>query len=167
MGSTALFIFYSPFTAPSGSQINPSVTITFLRLNKMCPFDAIFYIIFQFIGGTLAVCCNSSRKIWYYSCSNYRIYYCCNHDDNGVIYIGTYNSEKIHSNFFRVFCMYICNYWGSNFWFWNEPRKKFCQCFSGTHLYCFLDIYVHSFCRHVKRCRSVSFCTKKKTITKK
>ncbi len=55
MGLTALFIFYSPFTAPSGSQINPSVTITFLRLNKMCPFDAIFYIIFQFIGGTLAV----------------------------------------------------------------------------------------------------------------
>ena len=55
MGSTALFIFFSPFTAPSGSQINPAVTITFLRLNKMCPFDAMFYIIFQFIGGTIAV----------------------------------------------------------------------------------------------------------------
>jgi aquaporin Z len=55
MGSTALFIFYSPFTAPSGSHINPAVTITFLRLNKMCRYDAIFYIIFQFIGGTLAV----------------------------------------------------------------------------------------------------------------
>src|SRR6266487_6119761 len=55
MGSTALFIFYSPFTAPSGSHINPAVTITFLRLNKMCPWDAMFYIIFQFIGGTLAV----------------------------------------------------------------------------------------------------------------
>jgi len=55
MGSTALFIFYSPFTAPSGSQINPAVTISFLRLNKMCPWDAIFYVIFQFIGGTLAV----------------------------------------------------------------------------------------------------------------
>jgi aquaporin Z len=55
MGSTALFIFYSPFTAPSGSHINPAVTITFLRLNKMCKYDAMFYIIFQFIGGTLAV----------------------------------------------------------------------------------------------------------------
>ena len=55
MGSTALFIFYSPFTAPSGSQINPAVTIVFLRLNKICPFDAMFYIIFQFIGGTIAV----------------------------------------------------------------------------------------------------------------
>ena len=55
MGSTALFIFYCPFTAPSGSHINPAVTITFLRLNKMCRYDALFYIIFQFVGGTLAV----------------------------------------------------------------------------------------------------------------
>jgi aquaporin Z len=55
MGSTALFIFYSPFTAPSGSQINPAVTLSFLRLNKMCPWDAMFFIIFQIIGGTLAV----------------------------------------------------------------------------------------------------------------
>ena len=55
MGSSALFIFYSPFTAPSGSHINPAVTITFLRLNKMCRYDAMFYIIAQFIGGTLAV----------------------------------------------------------------------------------------------------------------
>jgi aquaporin Z len=55
MGLTALFIFYSPWTAPSGSQINPAVTLTFLRLNKMCRFDAMFFIIFQFIGGTLAV----------------------------------------------------------------------------------------------------------------
>jgi aquaporin Z len=55
MGSTALFIFYSPFTAPSGSHINPAVTITFLRLDKMCHWDALFYIIFQFVGGTAAV----------------------------------------------------------------------------------------------------------------
>ena len=55
MGSTALFIFYSPFTSPSGSQINPAVTLTFLRLGKMCHWDAVFYIIAQFIGGTLAV----------------------------------------------------------------------------------------------------------------
>jgi aquaporin Z len=55
MGSTALFIFYAPFTAPSGSHINPAVTITFLRLNKIGGYDAFFYIIFQFAGGTLAV----------------------------------------------------------------------------------------------------------------
>jgi aquaporin Z len=55
MGLTALFIFYSPFTSSSGSQINPAVTLTFLRLNKMCRYDAMFYIIFQFIGATAAV----------------------------------------------------------------------------------------------------------------
>jgi aquaporin Z len=55
MGFTALFIFYSPWTSPSGSQINPAVTITFLRLNKMCRYDAMFFILFQIIGGTVAV----------------------------------------------------------------------------------------------------------------
>lgn len=55
MGITALFIFYSPFTAPSGSQINPAVTLAFLRLDKMCRYDAMFYMIFQVAGGTLAV----------------------------------------------------------------------------------------------------------------
>lgn len=55
MGSTALFIFYSPLTAPSGSQINPAVTLTFLRLDKMCRYDAMFYILFQFLGGVAAV----------------------------------------------------------------------------------------------------------------
>jgi aquaporin Z len=55
MGSTALFIFYSPFTAPSGSHINPAVTIAFFRLKKITKLDAFFYILFQFIGGTIAV----------------------------------------------------------------------------------------------------------------
>lgn len=55
MGLTALFIFYSPFTAPSGAQINPAVTITFLRLKKISGADAFFYILFQFAGGTIAV----------------------------------------------------------------------------------------------------------------
>ena len=55
MGTNALFIFYSPFTAPSGSQINPAVTLTFLRLDKMCRYDALFFVIFQILGGTIAV----------------------------------------------------------------------------------------------------------------
>lgn len=55
MGATALFIFYSPWTAPSGSQINPAVTLTFLRLGMMCRYDAFFFVLFQVIGGTLAV----------------------------------------------------------------------------------------------------------------
>jgi aquaporin Z len=55
MGSTALFIFYSPWTSPSGSHINPAVTLAFLQLGKICPYDAFFYILFQFAGGTAAV----------------------------------------------------------------------------------------------------------------
>lgn len=55
MGATALFIFYSSWTSPSGSQINPAVTLTFLRLDKMCRYDAMFFIIFQIVGGTVAV----------------------------------------------------------------------------------------------------------------
>ncbi len=55
MGLTALFIFYSPWTSPGGSHINPAVTITFLRLHKMCRYDALFFLIFQVIGGTIAV----------------------------------------------------------------------------------------------------------------
>jgi aquaporin Z len=55
MGSTALFIFYSPFTSPSGSQINPAVTLCFLRLKKISKWDAFFYIVFQIFGGTIAV----------------------------------------------------------------------------------------------------------------
>lgn len=55
MGLTALFIFYSPLTSASGSHINPAVTLTFLRLGKMCRYDALFFILFQFTGGTITV----------------------------------------------------------------------------------------------------------------
>lgn len=55
MALTALFIFYSPFTAPSGSHINPAVTLVNLYLKNITLKDAFFYIIFQFVGGTLAV----------------------------------------------------------------------------------------------------------------
>jgi aquaporin Z len=55
MGLTALFIFYSPFTARSGSHINPAVTLTFLRLGNMCRYDALFFVFFQITGGTIAV----------------------------------------------------------------------------------------------------------------
>lgn len=57
MGATALFIFYSRFTSPSGSHINPAVTITFWRLGKSCHWDTLFFILFQITGGTLAVYC--------------------------------------------------------------------------------------------------------------
>jgi len=55
MGLTAIFIFYSSWTAPSGSHINPAVTLAFLRAGRINKYDTIFYILFQFIGGTIAV----------------------------------------------------------------------------------------------------------------
>jgi aquaporin Z len=44
-----------PWGQRSGAHINPSVTLTFLRLGKIAPWDAVFYIIAQFIGGTAGV----------------------------------------------------------------------------------------------------------------
>jgi aquaporin Z len=55
MGVTAIGIIYSPWGKQSGAHINPSVTLTFLRLGKVKSWDAIFYIIAQFIGALLGV----------------------------------------------------------------------------------------------------------------
>jgi len=55
MGLTALFIFYSPVTAPSGAHINPAVTLVYLRLGTISKTDAFFYILFQMAGGIAAV----------------------------------------------------------------------------------------------------------------
>jgi aquaporin Z len=51
MGSTAIGIIYSPWGQQSGAHINPAVTLTFLRLGKIAPADAIGYVIAQFVGG--------------------------------------------------------------------------------------------------------------------
>jgi aquaporin Z len=55
MGLTAIAIIYSPWGKQSGAHFNPSVTLTFLRLGKIAPHDALFYILFQFIGGIAGV----------------------------------------------------------------------------------------------------------------
>jgi aquaporin Z len=55
MGATALCIFYSPWGKQSGAHINPSVTLTFLRLGKIRWWDAIFYIAAQFLGAVSGV----------------------------------------------------------------------------------------------------------------
>ena len=55
MGLTAISIIYSPWGQRSGAHINPAVTLTFLRLGKMARWDALFFIIAQFAGGTLGV----------------------------------------------------------------------------------------------------------------
>jgi aquaporin Z len=55
MGLTAIAIIYSPWGKQSGAHINPVVTFTFFRLGKVKPFDALFYVIAQFVGGLVGV----------------------------------------------------------------------------------------------------------------
>jgi aquaporin Z len=50
MGSTAIAIIFSPIGKRSGAHFNPAVTLTYLRLGKVAPWDAAFYIAFQFVG---------------------------------------------------------------------------------------------------------------------
>jgi aquaporin Z len=55
MGLTAICIVYSPWGKQSGAHFNPSFTLTFFRLGKIHPLDALFYILFQFVGGVAGV----------------------------------------------------------------------------------------------------------------
>jgi aquaporin Z len=55
MGGTAAGLIYSPWGKRSGAHMNPAITITFLRLGKIPPWDAFFYIVFQFAGGLSGV----------------------------------------------------------------------------------------------------------------
>jgi len=55
MGLTAVAIIFSPWGQRSGAHINPSVTLTFLRLGKVEPWDAFFYVLAQFAGGVAGV----------------------------------------------------------------------------------------------------------------
>jgi aquaporin Z len=51
MGLTAVALIYSPWGKQSGAHLNPAVTLTFLRLGKIAPADAFFYVLAQFAGG--------------------------------------------------------------------------------------------------------------------
>ncbi len=55
MTITALFIFLSPFTAPSGAFINPSVSIMRWRLGQLSLENLFWYCIFQCLGGLCGV----------------------------------------------------------------------------------------------------------------
>lgn len=55
MGLTAILIIYSPFGQRSGAHFNPAVTLTFLRLGKVEGWDALFYMLAQFVGGVAGV----------------------------------------------------------------------------------------------------------------
>ncbi len=55
MGATAILIIHSPMGKRSGAHFNPAITMTFFRLGKIATWDAIFYVIFQFLGGAFGV----------------------------------------------------------------------------------------------------------------
>ncbi len=55
MAATAISIVYSGWGKQSGAHFNPAVTLTFLRLKKIAPWDAAFYIVAQFAGSVAGV----------------------------------------------------------------------------------------------------------------
>ena len=55
MGLTAIALIYSPWGKRSGAHMNPAVTLAFLRLKHVASRDAVFYVLAQFVGGTLGV----------------------------------------------------------------------------------------------------------------
>ena len=55
MGGTAIAIVFSPLGKRSGAHFNPAVTLTFWRLGKIKDWDALFYVLAQFIGGIAGV----------------------------------------------------------------------------------------------------------------
>jgi aquaporin Z len=55
MGATAVAILYSPWGKRSGAHINPAVTLCFWRLGRIGSTDAVAYVVFQFLGGTVGV----------------------------------------------------------------------------------------------------------------
>ncbi len=55
MGLTATLIIYSPMGRLSGAHMNPAVTFTFFGLRKIKWIDALYYSLFQLLGGVVAV----------------------------------------------------------------------------------------------------------------
>jgi aquaporin Z len=55
MGITSIALIYSPWGKQSGAHMNPAVTLTFYRLGKVKSQDALFYVLFQCLGGLAGV----------------------------------------------------------------------------------------------------------------
>src|SRR5207302_858980 len=55
MGLTAIALIHSGWGKRSGAHMNPAVTLTFLRLGKIRPWDALFFVFAQTLGGTAGV----------------------------------------------------------------------------------------------------------------
>ena len=55
LGATVVALIYSPMGRRSGAHFNPAVTLTFLRLGKVDPWDAFFYIVAQVLGAMIGI----------------------------------------------------------------------------------------------------------------
>src|SRR5215472_4953017 len=55
MGLTAIALIHSGWGKRSGAHMNPAVTLTFLRLGKIHPWDALFFVVAQVVGGLSGV----------------------------------------------------------------------------------------------------------------
>ncbi|MGJ5814593.1 MIP/aquaporin family protein [Paludibaculum fermentans] len=55
MGLTAIAIIHSPWGQRSGAHMNPAVTLSFYLLRKVERWDAVFYVVSQFVGGVIGV----------------------------------------------------------------------------------------------------------------
>lgn len=55
IGGTVIALIYSDWGRLSGAQFNPSVTLAFLSLGRIEPWDAFFYVLAQFAGGWLGL----------------------------------------------------------------------------------------------------------------
>jgi len=53
MGLTAIALIYSPLGRRSGAHMNPATTLTFFRLGKIESWDAVFYVLSQFVGSVM------------------------------------------------------------------------------------------------------------------
>jgi aquaporin Z len=55
IAGTAVTLVYSPWGLRSGAHYNPAVTITFCALGRVKPVDAVFYVLFQFMGAVAGI----------------------------------------------------------------------------------------------------------------
>lgn len=55
VGLTLSVLIQSPWGKRSGAHMNPAITIAFLRLKKIHPWDALFYVFAQTMGGMLGI----------------------------------------------------------------------------------------------------------------
>jgi aquaporin Z len=55
MGATAAMLVYSPWGKQSGAHFNPAVTLTYYRLGRIAPADALAYSLAQMTGALAAI----------------------------------------------------------------------------------------------------------------